>query len=73
MSVAEQANGYLRGSRKRLFGRRRVANKSCCFLEEGTIATQRQAKNPELFDTINANGDYNDEIDGALAKLGTSC
>ncbi|MCZ8499555.1 hypothetical protein O9929_23320 [Vibrio lentus] len=24
-----------------------------------------KGQNPELFDTINANGDYNDEIDGA--------
>ena len=65
MSVAEQATviyaaekGYLADVE---------LNKIARFEEE--LIAYAKGQNPELFDTINANGDYNDEIDGALAKL----
>ncbi|MEZ9462643.1 F0F1 ATP synthase subunit alpha [Vibrio splendidus] len=65
MSVAEQATviyaaekGYLANVE---------LNKIARFEEE--LIAYAKGQNPELFDTINANGDYNDEIDGALAKL----
>ncbi|MCZ8485268.1 hypothetical protein O9993_03570 [Vibrio lentus] len=58
MSVAERLNGYLR-SRKRLFGRRRELHK-VARLKERVIAYAR-AKTQSCSDTINANGDYNDE------------
>ncbi|OED74871.1 F0F1 ATP synthase subunit alpha [Vibrio atlanticus] len=65
MSVAEQATVIYAAEKGYLVDVE--LNKIARFEEE--LIAYAKGQNPELFDTINANGDYNDEIDGALAKL----
>ena len=65
MSVAEQATVIYAAEKGYLAD---VELHKVARFEEELIAYAK-GQNPELFDTINANGDYNDEIDGALAKL----
>ncbi|WP_016788195.1 F0F1 ATP synthase subunit alpha, partial [Vibrio cyclitrophicus] len=65
MSVAEQATVIYAAEKGYLAD---VELHKVARFEEELIAYAK-GQNPELFDTINANGDYNDEIDSALAKL----
>lgn len=65
MSVAEQATVIYAAEKGYLAD---VELHKVARFEEELIAYAK-GQNPELFDIINANGDYNDEIDGALAKL----
>ncbi|MEZ9706906.1 F0F1 ATP synthase subunit alpha, partial [Vibrio breoganii] len=65
MSVAEQATVIYAAEKGYLAG---VELNNIARFEEELIAYAK-GQNPALFEKINATGDYNDEIDGALKEI----
>ncbi len=65
MSVAEQATVIYAAEKGYLVG---VELSNIARFEEELIAYAK-GQNPALFEKINATGDYNDEIDGALKEI----